>query len=109
MKKQLQEQVRLSSKISQTVKGKLSWGVRVVKVGGGMGRVFKNLFRSVGEEDRLLKASQCYLSTTDGPIPGLLFISSQYIAFCSHKSLKLLSPNGESLKVHYKVRKTSRF
>ncbi|PQP98359.1 putative GEM-like protein 8 [Prunus yedoensis var. nudiflora] len=54
-------------------------------------------------ERELLKASQCYLSTTAGPIAGLLFISTDKIAFCSERSIKLSSPNGELIRVHYKV------
>ncbi|KAE8698497.1 GEM-like protein 7 [Hibiscus syriacus] len=38
-----------------------------------------------------------------GPIAGLLFISSQKVAFCSDRSIKIPSPNGEFLRVHYKV------
>ncbi|KAL6312263.1 hypothetical protein AAG906_022019 [Vitis piasezkii] len=56
----------------------------------------------VGEGEKLLKASQCYLSTTGGPIAGLLFISSQRIAFCSDRSTKFSSPNGELIRIHYK-------
>jgi uncharacterized membrane protein len=50
-----------------------------------------------------LKASQCYLSTTSGPIAGLLFISTHKVAFCSEKSIKISSPKGELVRVHYKV------
>ncbi|KAK8698712.1 hypothetical protein V6N13_114821 [Hibiscus sabdariffa] len=57
----------------------------------------------VGEGEKLTKAFQCYLSTTAGPIAGLLFISSEKVAFCSDRSIKIQSPNGEFLRVHYKV------
>ena len=93
--------VRLGPKFSETVKGKLSLGARILQV-GGVKRVFKQIF-GVGEGEKLLKASQCYLSTTGGPIAGLLFISSQRIAFCSDRSIKFSSPNGELIRIHYKV------
>lgn len=93
--------VKLGPKISETVKGKLSLGARILQV-GGVEKIFKQLF-SVGEDEKLLKASQCYLSTTAGPIAGLLFISTEKIAFCSEKSIKFSSPRGELIKVHYKV------
>ena len=92
--------VRLGPKFSETVKGKLSLGARILQV-GGVKRVFKQIFGVEGE--KLLKASQCYLSTTGGPIAGLLFISSQRIAFCSDRSIKFSSPNGELIRIHYKV------
>ena len=93
--------VRLGPKISETVKGKLSLGARILQL-GGVKKVFKQLF-GVGEGERLLKASQCYLSTTEGPIVGLLFISNQRASFYSERSIKFSSPNGELVRFHYKV------
>ncbi|KAE8727376.1 GEM-like protein 4-like [Hibiscus syriacus] len=63
----IREHVRLGPKISETVKGKLSLGARILQ-GGGVEKVFKQLF-SVGEGEKMVKACQCYLSTTSGPIP----------------------------------------
>ncbi|XP_022726203.1 putative GEM-like protein 8 [Durio zibethinus] len=97
----VREHVRLGPKITETVKGKLSLGARILQV-GGVEKIFKQLF-SVREGEKLLKACQCYLSTTTGPIAGLLFISSQKVAFCSDRSIKIPSPNGELLRVNYKV------
>ncbi|XVE92969.1 hypothetical protein REPUB_Repub01dG0149500 [Reevesia pubescens] len=97
----VREHVRLGPKITETVKGKLSLGARILQV-GGVEKIFKQLF-SVREGEKLLKACQCYLSTTAGPIAGLLFISSQKVAFCSDRSIKIPSPNGEFLRAHYKV------
>ncbi|KAK8363885.1 hypothetical protein V6Z12_A03G193000 [Gossypium hirsutum] len=97
----VREHVRLGPKISETVKGKLSLGARILQV-GGLEKIFKQLF-SFKEGEKLLKACQCYLSTTAGPIAGLLFISSEKVAFCSDRSIKVPSANGEFLRVHYKV------
>lgn len=95
--------VSLSPKISDAVKGKLSLGARILQV-GGMQKVFKHLF-GVSEKERLIKASQCYLSTTAGPIAGVLFVSTEKVAFCSERTIKLSCPNGKSVRVHYKVNK----
>ncbi|EXB96381.1 hypothetical protein L484_023101 [Morus notabilis] len=81
---------------------KLSFGARFLQVLRGFEKIFKQLFR-VTEGEKLLKASQCYLSTTAGPLAGLLFISSEKIAFCSRKSIKVSSPNGEIIRSRYKV------
>ncbi|KAL8053202.1 hypothetical protein ABFX02_05G056000 [Erythranthe guttata] len=97
----IREHVRLGPKLSETVRGKLSLGARILQV-GGVEKVFRQKF-NVREDEKLLKASQCYLSTTAGPIAGLLFVSSERVAFCSEKSIKLSSPNGKRLKAHYKV------
>ncbi|KAK8363889.1 hypothetical protein V6Z12_A03G193400 [Gossypium hirsutum] len=97
----VREHVRLGPKISETVKGKLRLGARILQV-GGLENVFKQLF-SFREGEKLLKACQCYLSTTAGPIAGLLFISSEKVAFCSERSIKIPCPNGEYVRVHYKA------
>ncbi|KAK9115507.1 hypothetical protein Sjap_014454 [Stephania japonica] len=95
------EHVKLGPKISETVKGKLSWGARLVQ-GGGVQGVFRHLF-SAEEGEKLLKVSQCYLYTTAGPIAGLLFISTEKIAFCSERSLRFSCSSGEIVRVPYKV------
>eukprot|EP00261_Vitis_vinifera_P005917 XP_002273176.2 PREDICTED: GEM-like protein 4 isoform X1 [Vitis vinifera] len=97
----IREHLRIGSTLSETVKGKLSMGARILQL-GGVKRVFKRIF-GIGEGEKLLKASQCYLSTTAGPIAGLLFISTQRVAFCSERSIKISSPNSELVRIHYKV------
>ncbi|KAI4328569.1 hypothetical protein L6164_020910 [Bauhinia variegata] len=97
----VREHVRLGQKITDTVKGKLSMGARILQV-GGVEKVFKELF-SVREGEKLLKTFQCYLSTTSGPIAGLLFISTHKVAFCSERSIKISSAKGELIRFHYKI------
>ncbi|KAI3941662.1 hypothetical protein MKX01_018252 [Papaver californicum] len=70
--------------------------------GGGMRKIFQQTF-SVEQGEKLLKGSKCYLSTTTGPIAGLLFISTHKIAFCSEKSLTISSTNGGFIRTPYKV------
>ncbi|PIN04695.1 hypothetical protein CDL12_22769 [Handroanthus impetiginosus] len=98
----IREHVRLGPKLSETVKGKLSLGARILQL-GGVEKVFKQKFKVNRDDEKLLKACQCYLSTTAGPIAGLLFISNNTVAFCSERSIKVSSPTGKLLKVHYKV------
>ncbi|EEF49626.1 GEM-like protein 4 [Ricinus communis] len=97
----IREHVKLGTKITETLKGKLSLGARILQV-GGVKKIYRQLF-NVKEGERLLKACQCYLSTTAGPIAGLLFISSDKLAFCSERSIKLSSPEGKMVRIHYKV------
>ncbi|KAL2939018.1 GEM-like protein 4 [Bienertia sinuspersici] len=88
--------------LKEQVKGKLSLGAKLLRV-GSMKKVFNHIF-SLSEGEQLLKTSECCLSTTAGPIAGLLFISSDKLAFCSHTPIiKLSSPTGELLRFHYKV------
>lgn len=91
----------MGPKFSETVKGKLSLGARIIQK-GGRENIFKQIF-GLNEGEELLKASQCYLSTTSGPIAGLLFISNEKICFCSERSITISSPTGELIKAPYKV------
>ncbi|XP_020551949.1 putative GEM-like protein 8 isoform X2 [Sesamum indicum] len=96
------ETMRLGPKFSETVKGKLSIGAKIIKK-GGRGKMLREMF-GVSDGEKLLKASQCYLSTTAGPVPGILFISTQKLAFCSERPITLRSSSGEPLiKTPYKV------
>ncbi|KAL3652830.1 hypothetical protein CASFOL_002511 [Castilleja foliolosa] len=98
----IRDHVNLGPKLSETVKGKLSLGAKILRI-GGVDKVFEQKFNIRDNDEKLLKASQCYLSTTAGPIAGLIFISDSRIAFCSERSIKLSSPTGKLMKVHYKV------
>ncbi|XP_030472343.1 GEM-like protein 4 isoform X3 [Syzygium oleosum] len=97
----VRDHVKLGPKLSETVKGKLRLGAKIVQ-GGGRESIFKQVFR-MEEGEEFLKASQCYLSTTAGPIAGLLFISTKKIAFCSERSITFPSPNGKLVRSPYKV------
>ncbi|KAM7262343.1 hypothetical protein ACFE04_021420 [Oxalis oulophora] len=95
------DHVRLGTKVTDMVKGKLILGARIVQL-GGVDKIFKQYF-GLSRGEKLLKVSQCYLSTTATPIAGLLFVSSHKIAFRSERYIKITSTNGESLRFHYKV------
>jgi hypothetical protein len=93
--------VRLEANISDTIKRKLSLGARILQV-GGVEKVFMQYF-SVSKEERLLRVSHCYLSTTSGPLAGLLFISTEKVAFCSERSIKVFNQKGQMCRIRYKV------
>lgn len=97
----IRDHVNLGPKISETVKGKLSLGTRILQA-GGIQRVFRRSF-SFRKGEKLLKAFQCYLSTTAGPIAGLLFVSNKKIAFISDRPLTVASSDGQFVRVPYKV------
>ncbi|XP_048534788.1 putative GEM-like protein 8 [Triticum urartu] len=97
----IKEHVTLGPKLSETVKGKLTLGARILQA-GGVEKVFRQWF-SVDKNERLVRASQCYLSTTAGPIAGMLFVSTERVAFRSDRSLAVAAPDGAKLRVPYKV------
>ncbi|KAF3332692.1 GEM-like protein 8 [Carex littledalei] len=92
----------LEQNSSETTKRNLSLGKRILQAHSGVERLFRKSF-SVDQNERLLKGHHCCLYTTDGPIRGVLFISTKRIAFCSDKPLLFTSPKGEIVKVPYKV------
>jgi hypothetical protein len=93
--------VRLGANISKTIKRTLSLGAQILQV-GGVEKVFTQYF-SVREGERLSKVSQCYLSTTSGPLAGLLFISNEKVAFCSERTIKVFNQKGQMRRIQYKV------
>ncbi|KEH44424.1 GRAM domain protein/ABA-responsive-like protein [Medicago truncatula] len=101
LSQKVQEHVRLRANISETIKRKLSLGAQILQV-GGVEKVFMRYF-SVSEDESLLKISQCYLSTTSGPLAGLLFISNEKVAFCSDRSIKVYNQKGQMCRIRYKV------
>ncbi|KAL8222921.1 hypothetical protein R6Q57_020320 [Mikania cordata] len=95
------DHVKMGPKLSETLKGKLRLGAKIIRK-GGRENIFKEVFGEI-EGEKLLKASSCYLSTSAGPIAGILFISTQKLAFCSETSIKLTSTNGDLIRKPYKV------
>ncbi|KAI3694046.1 hypothetical protein L1987_77004 [Smallanthus sonchifolius] len=93
--------VSLGPKLFEIMKHKLSYGAKIIQF-GSQDKLFRKNF-STKEKEELLQASQCYLYTTAGAIAGLLFVSTERVAFCSHKSIKIYSTTGKLLKFQYKV------
>ncbi|CAD6243376.1 unnamed protein product [Miscanthus lutarioriparius] len=98
----IKEHVTLGPKLSETVKGKLSLATKILQA-GGVEKMFRQWF-SVDKNEKLLRASQCYLSTTAGPIAGMLFVSTARVAFRSDRSLAVSTPRGDRAgRAPYKV------
>ncbi|RLN42312.1 hypothetical protein C2845_PM01G38970 [Panicum miliaceum] len=95
------EHLTLGPKFSETIKGKVSFGAKVLQA-GSIDKVFREYF-VVEKDEKLLKAFQCYLSTTAGPIAGMLFISTEKIAFHSDRPLSIACSKGGKTRVPYKV------
>ncbi|ESW24533.1 hypothetical protein PHAVU_004G138600 [Phaseolus vulgaris] len=93
--------LKMGPNLSEILKGKLSLGARIIQE-GGRGNIFKNVF-GMQEKEQLLKASQCYLYTTAGPIAGVLFISTEKVAFYSERPITFSSVTGELARAPYKV------
>ncbi|XP_071703785.1 GEM-like protein 6 isoform X2 [Rutidosis leptorrhynchoides] len=92
---------RLGPKLFEIMKHKLTNGTKIVQF-GSQSKIFRKNFSS-NEGEKLLQASQCNLYTTAGAIAGLLFVSTERVAFLSIKSIEMYSSTGKLLKFQYKV------
>ncbi|CAL0327351.1 unnamed protein product [Lupinus luteus] len=68
---------------------------------GGYEKIFRHTFETVPEE-QLLNTFACYLSTSAGPVMGVLYLSTTKLAFCSDNPLSYAA--GEQTQwSYYKV------
>ncbi|KAJ7965778.1 GLABRA2 expression modulator-like [Quillaja saponaria] len=65
--------------------GRLAQGTKVLAE-GGYEKLFRQTFETAPEE-KLLKTYACYLSTSAGPVMGILYLSTEKLAFCSDNPL----------------------
>ncbi|XP_078156929.1 GEM-like protein 1 [Carex rostrata] len=65
--------------------GRIAQGAKVIAEGGHE-KIFRQTF-NVSSEEQLRKVYACYLSTSAGPVMGILYISTAKIAFCSDSPL----------------------
>ncbi|KAI4337630.1 hypothetical protein L6164_016019 [Bauhinia variegata] len=65
--------------------GRIAQGTKVLAE-GGYEKIFRQTFETVPEE-QLLKTYACYLSTSAGPVMGVLYLSTAKLAFCSDSPL----------------------
>lgn len=77
--------VRTGPSLADAAVGRIAQGTRVLAE-GGYEKVFQNTFENAPEE-KLLKSYGCYLSTSAGPVVGVLYLSTAKVAFCSDDPL----------------------
>jgi len=65
--------------------GRIAQGTKVLAE-GGYEKIFRQTFDTVPEE-QLKKSYACYLSTSAGPVMGILYLSTAKLAFCSDNPL----------------------
>lgn len=80
--------------------GRLAQGTKVIAE-GGYKKIFQQTF-DLFPEEQLKETYACYLSTSAGPIMGVLYLSSAKLAFCSDNPLP--HKNGDQTEwSYYKV------
>ncbi|KAK9207125.1 hypothetical protein WN943_017410 [Citrus x changshan-huyou] len=93
--------LRISPRLSDAAMAKIAQGTKVFTE-GGYEKVFQQEFHKLPGE-KLLKAYACYISTSNGPVIGTLYISTQRMAFCSDYPLSHYSSSGQQEWVYFKV------
>ncbi|XP_047169452.1 GLABRA2 expression modulator-like isoform X1 [Vigna umbellata] len=82
--------------------GRIAQGTKVLAE-GGYEKIFLNTFET-GPEERLQNSFACYLSTSAGPVMGVLYISSAKIAYSSDNPISYKN-NNQTEWSYYKITK----
>ncbi|XP_011016886.1 PREDICTED: GEM-like protein 1 [Populus euphratica] len=86
--------------IADAAVGRIAQGSKVLAE-GGYEKIFQQTFETVPEE-KLVKTFACYLSTSAGPVMGVLYLSTAKLAFCSDNPLSYKAGE-QSQWSYYKV------
>ncbi|KAM7274653.1 hypothetical protein ACFE04_016519 [Oxalis oulophora] len=94
------QHLKTSPSFADAAMGRLAQGTKVLAE-GGYEKIFRQTFETVPEE-QLHSSYACYLSTSAGPVMGVLYVSSAKLAFCSDNPLSYKS-DGQTEWSYYKV------
>ncbi|KAA3479704.1 GLABRA2 expression modulator-like [Gossypium australe] len=83
--------VKTNSSFTDAAMGRIAQGTKVLAE-GGYERVFRQTFETVPKE-QLLNSFACYLSTSAGPVMGVLYVSTAKLAYCSDNPLSYKNGN----------------
>lgn len=95
--------VKTGPSFTEAAMGRLAQGTKVLAE-GGYEKIFKQTFEVLPDE-QLKICFACYLSTSAGPVMGVLYISTAKIAFCSDNPLSYKAGNKTEWS-YYKARVT---
>lgn len=94
--------MKTSPSFAEAAMGRIAQGTKVLAE-GGYEKIFLNTFESVPVE-RLQNCFACYLSTSAGPVMGVLYISTAKIAYSSDNPISYRSENQNQMEwSYYKV------
>jgi len=93
--------VKTGPSLTEAAMGRLAQGTKVLAE-GGYEKIFKQTFEALPDE-QLKVCYACYLSTSAGPVMGVLYISTAKIAFCSDNPLSYKAGNKTEWS-YYKVK-----
>ncbi|TXG52706.1 hypothetical protein EZV62_021875 [Acer yangbiense] len=97
------QHLKTGPSLADAAVGRIAQGTKVLAE-GGYEKIFRQNFETVPEE-QLHKTYACYLSTSAGPVMGVLYLSTAKLAFCSDNPLSY--KNGEQTQYSYYKRSAS--
>ncbi|XVE83080.1 hypothetical protein DITRI_Ditri16bG0058300 [Diplodiscus trichospermus] len=94
------QHLKTSPSFAEAAMGRIAQGTKVLAE-GGYEKIFRQTFEIVPEE-QLQNSFACYLSTSAGPVMGVLYVSTEKLAYCSDSPLSY--KNGSQTEwSYYKV------
>jgi len=93
-------EVKTSPSFAEAAMGRIAQGTKVLAE-GGYEKIFLNTFET-GPEERLQNCFACYLSTSAGPVMGVLYVSTAKIAYSSDNPISYRN-NNQTEWSYYKV------
>ncbi|KAH1047608.1 hypothetical protein J1N35_038392 [Gossypium stocksii] len=85
------QHLKTNSSFTDAAMGRIAQGTKVLAE-GGYERVFRQTFETVPKE-QLVNSFACYLSTSAGPVMGVLYVSTAKLAYCSDNPLSYKNGN----------------
>ncbi|XP_072982429.1 GEM-like protein 1 [Typha latifolia] len=79
------QHLKTGPSFAEAAMGRIAQGTKVIAE-GGYDKIFRQTFDAQPEE-KLKKSYACYLSTSAGPVMGILYLSTAKLAFCSDNPL----------------------
>ncbi|WOL18515.1 GEM-like protein 1 [Canna indica] len=79
------QHLKTGPSVTDAAMGRIAQTSKVIAE-GGYEKVFQQSFEVLPEE-KLMKSYACYLSTSAGPVMGVLYLSTAKLAFCSDNPL----------------------
>ncbi|XVF61539.1 hypothetical protein PTKIN_Ptkin08bG0137700 [Pterospermum kingtungense] len=79
------QHLKTSPSFADAAMGRIAQGTKVLAE-GGYEKIFRQTFETVPEE-QLQNSFACYLSTSAGPVMGVLYLSTAKLAYCSDSPL----------------------
>ncbi|XP_073010521.1 GLABRA2 expression modulator-like [Typha latifolia] len=94
------QHLKTGPSFSEAAMGMIAQGTKVIAE-GGYDKIFRQTFEASPEE-QLRESYACYLSTSAGPVMGILYLSTAKLAFCSDNPLSY-KVGGQTEWSYYKV------